>query len=91
MAVEYAEAVVGRYNGDEKWKLALTLLESKGWNISSTEVITALKAKWQELDLAQVAAGVKSAVTGNGEGNAAVAEAATAEDVADSPVDGVNE
>ena len=62
VAVEYAEAVVGRYNGDEKWKLALTLLESKGLNINSTEVLTALKAKWQELDLAQVAAGVKEAV-----------------------------
>lgn len=91
VAVEYAEAVVGRYNGDEKWKLALTLLESKGWNINSTEVITALKAKWQELDLAQVAAGVKSAVTESGEGNAAVEEAESAEDVADSPVDRVNE
>ena len=90
VAVEYAEAVVGRYNGDEKWKLALTLLESKGWNINSTEVITALKAKWQELDLAQVAAGVKSAVTRTGEGNATTVDAETAEDVADTPVDEVN-
>ncbi len=91
VAVEYAEAVVGRNNGDEKWKLALTLLESKGWNINSTEVITALKAKWQELDLAQVAAGVKSAVTDTGEANAITAGMETAEDVADTPVDGVNE
>ena len=90
VAVEYAEAVVGRYNGDEKWKLALTLLESKGWNINSTEVITALKAKWQELDLAQVAAGVKNAATRTGEGNATTVDAETAEDVADTPVDEVN-
>ena len=72
------------------WRLVLTLLESKGWNINSTEVITALKAKWQELDLAQVAAGVKSAVTGNG-GERCGGGRVTAEDVADSPVDGVNE
>ena len=78
VAVEYAEAVVGRYNGNEKWKLALTLLESKGWNINSTEVITVLKAKWLELDLAQVAAGVKSLVTETGEGNAAAVDAETA-------------
>ena len=59
VAVEYAEAVVVRYNGDEKWMQALTVLESKGWDINVTEVITVLKAKWQELNLAQVAAGVK--------------------------------
>ena len=45
VAVEYAEAVVGRYNGEEKWQLALALLESKGWDIHSNEVIEALKAK----------------------------------------------
>ena len=90
VAVEYAEAVIGRNNGDEKWKLALTLLECKGWNINSTEVITALKAKWQELDLAQVAAGVKNAATRTGEGNATTVDAETAEDVADTPVVEVN-
>ena len=84
-AVEYAEAIVGRFNGTEKLQLALTVLESKGWNISSDEVLQAVKAKWQELDLAQLAAGVKSAVTESGEGNAA------AEAEVDSPVDGVNE
>ncbi len=62
VAVEYAEAVVGRFNGEEKLKLALTVLESKGWNVKSEEVLQAVKAKWQELDLAQVAAGVKGAV-----------------------------
>ena len=65
VAVEYTEAVVGRYHGDEKWQLALTLLESKGWDIHSNEVIEALKAKWQELNLAQVAAGVKKVLGGD--------------------------
>lgn len=62
VAVEYAEAVVGRFNGEEKLKLALTVLESRGWNIDSDEVLQAVKAKWQEMDLAQVAAGVKEVV-----------------------------
>ena len=63
VAVEYAEAVVGRFNGEEKLKLALTVLESRGWNIDSDEVLQAVKAKWQEMDLAQVAAGVKGTST----------------------------
>jgi len=62
VAVEYAEAVVGRFNGEEKLKLALTVLESRGWDINSDEVLQAVKAKWQELNLAQVAAGVKGTV-----------------------------
>ena len=62
VAVQYAEAIVGRFNGEEKLRLALTMLESTGWDIKSDEVLQALKAKWQELDLAQVAAGVKGAV-----------------------------
>lgn len=61
-AVEYAEAIIGRGNGEEKWQQALTLLDMLGWDISSTEVTTALKAKWQELNLAQIAAGVKDAL-----------------------------
>ena len=62
VAVEYAEAIVGRFNGEEKLQLALTVLESKGWDIKSDAVLQALKAKWQELNLAQVAAGVKGTV-----------------------------
>lgn len=62
VAVEYAEAVVGRYNGEEKLHLALTIMESRGW-LKSDEVLQAIKAKWQELNLAQLAAGVKGALT----------------------------
>jgi len=62
VAVEYAEATLGRFNGEEKLKLALEVLKSKGWDIDSDEVLQAVKAKWQELDLAQLAAGVKGTV-----------------------------
>ncbi len=61
VAVEYAEGVVGRFNGEEKLQLALTIMESRGW-VKSDEVLQAVKAKWVELDLQQIAAGVKEAV-----------------------------
>lgn len=68
VAVEYAEGVVGRFNGEEKLQLALTIMESRGW-IKSDEVLQALKAKWVELDLQQIAAGVKGAVGTSGTTN----------------------
>ena len=61
VAVKYAEAELGRYAGEEKWKLAIALMQAKGFDVSSEEVIAALKAAWESLDLAQIAAGIKSA------------------------------
>lgn len=58
-AVEYAEAELGRHTGAAKWDMALTLLNKLGLDIDDETVVAALKAKWQELDLEQVAAGVK--------------------------------
>ena len=66
MAVEYAEAELGRYTGDKKWTMALELLDKLGFDIDSDEVIAALKAKWLELNLAQVAAGVKDVIVDSG-------------------------
>lgn len=65
VAVEYAEGVVGRFNGEEKLQLALTIMESRGW-VKSDEVLQAVKAKWVELDLQQIAAGVKEVVGSGG-------------------------
>ena len=61
MAVKYAEAELGRYTGEEKWKLAIALMQAKGFDIDSEEVTAALKAAWETLDLQQIAAGVKNA------------------------------
>lgn len=61
MAVKYAEAELGRYAGEEKWKLAIALMKAKGFDVDSDEVIAALKAAWETLDLQQIAAGVKTA------------------------------
>lgn len=59
MAVKYAEAELGRYAGEEKWKLAIALMQAKGFDNDSDEVTAALKAAWETLDLQQIAAGVK--------------------------------
>ena len=61
MAVKYAEAELGRHAGAEKWKIALALMKSKGFNVDSDEVIAALKAAWETLDLEQIDAGIKTA------------------------------
>ncbi|MEA4928522.1 MAG: hypothetical protein VB104_07575 [Candidatus Limiplasma sp.] len=60
MAVKYAEAELGRYTGEEKWKLAIALMQAKGFDVDSEEVIAALKAAWETLDLQQISAGVKN-------------------------------
>ena len=50
MAVKYAEAELGRYAGEEKWKLAIALMQAKGFDVNSEEVTAALKAAWETLD-----------------------------------------
>lgn len=60
IAVAAAEAVYGRSNGEEKLKYALQTLSEDGWNIDSEAVVNAVRAAWQNLDLTQIAAGVKS-------------------------------
>jgi hypothetical protein len=61
IAVKYAEAELGRYTGEEKWELAIELMKAKGFDVDSNEVVAALKAAWETLDLQQISAGVKDA------------------------------
>ena len=61
VAVKYAEAELGRYTGAEKWKMAIDLMRAKGFDVNSDEVIAALKAAWETLDLEQITAGIKDA------------------------------
>lgn len=46
-------------------ELALSLLDKLGFHIHDETVVAALKVKWQELDLAQVAAGIKDKLDEN--------------------------
>lgn len=59
VAVQAAEAMYGRYNGEEKWKAALQSMTDKGFNVDSDRVYQALKAAWKKLDLEQIASGEK--------------------------------
>ena len=59
IVVEAVEALLGRYCGEEKWKLALEKMADRGFYTESQEVIDALKAAWKQLDMAMIAAGEK--------------------------------
>jgi hypothetical protein len=65
-AVNYAEAAIGRFNGEKKLEMALEFLKTKGYDINSEEVLAAVKAAWEGLDLEQIAAGVKNAESNSG-------------------------
>lgn len=59
IVVSAVEAILGRYQGQAKWEMALQKMQERGWNINVQEVLDALKAAWQLLDLKQIEAGVK--------------------------------
>lgn len=59
IVVNAVEALLGRYQGQAKWELALKKMQERGWNINVQEVLDAVKAAWQLLDLKQISAGVK--------------------------------
>lgn len=63
IAVSAAEAIYGRYNGDQKLEEALEQLRKAGWDVSSASVINAVKAAWQKLNTSQIAAGEKETGT----------------------------
>ena len=59
IVVDAVEALLGRYCGEDKWKLALEKMEARGFNIDNEVVLDALRAAWCQLDLKQLAAGEK--------------------------------
>ena len=65
IVVEAVEALLGRYCGEDKWKLALQKMADRGFYTDSQQVIDALKAAWKQLDMAMIAAGEKD-VYGSG-------------------------
>lgn len=89
IAVNYAEAQLGRYNGAEKWALAVSLLEKYGIDVDDESVVAALKAKWEELNLKQILAGVKEALTSSDgiETESGTAEETVAEDASGTDAD----
>lgn len=61
IAVNSAEALYGRYNGDKKLEAALEILKGKGYKIENEDVINAVKAAWKQLDIAMYNDGEKIA------------------------------
>ena len=62
IVVEAVEALLGRYCGEDKWKLALEKMSDRGFYTDSQQVIDALKAAWKQLDMAMIAAGEKEKI-----------------------------
>lgn len=60
VAVNAAEALYGRYHGDEKLTAALNSLKEKGFDINSSKVKEALNAAWKEMDRAMYESGEKT-------------------------------
>lgn len=58
-AVMFAEALIGRGFGTEKWECALEKMKDFGFYVNDEAVKDALKAAWKRLDLKQIAAGEK--------------------------------
>lgn len=59
IVVEAVEALLGRYCGEDKWKLALEKMRERGFNIDSDIVMDALRSAWKRLDIDQMASGEK--------------------------------
>lgn len=58
-AVMFAEALIGRGFGTDKWECALDKMKDFGFYVNDEAVKAALKAAWKRLDLKQIAAGEK--------------------------------
>lgn len=59
IVVEAVEALLGRYCGEDKWKLALEKMQERGFNIDSDIVMDALRSAWKRMDIDQMASGEK--------------------------------
>ena len=64
IVVEAVEAILGRYCGAEKWKLALEKMEARWFNIDSDVVLDAMRAAWQQLNRDMIESGEKTEIEG---------------------------
>ena len=60
IAVNAAEALYGRYNGEQKLQAALESLKQRGYDIESEKVIEAIRSAWKQLDQAMYLDGEKT-------------------------------
>ena len=61
IAVDLAEALIGRGEGQRKLKIALQNLQEKGYSIDEQAVLDAVQEVWRRLDLRMIEEGKKEA------------------------------
>lgn len=59
IVVNAVEALLGRYCGEDKWRLALAKMGERGFDVDDEAVLDALNAAWKQMDISQIAAGEK--------------------------------
>ena len=70
VAVDAAEALYGRYHGEEKLEAALAYMTEKGFKVDSAEVLRAIQAAWKNLDMSMRMVGEKETVNNDAETDA---------------------
>ena len=59
IVVNAVEALLGRYCGEEKWRMALEKMQARGFNVDEDQVVDALHAAWYQLNQAMILSGEK--------------------------------
>lgn len=59
IVVEAVEALLGRYCGEDKWRMALEKMQARGFNVDEEQVVDALHAAWYQLNQAMILSGEK--------------------------------
>lgn len=59
IVVNAVEALIGRGNGTEKWKLAVEKMNAYGFNVDADIVLDALRTAWRNMNTEQLTAGEK--------------------------------
>ena len=57
--VNAVEALLGRYCGEDKWRMALRKMQERGFNVDEDQVVDALHAAWYQLNQAMILSGEK--------------------------------
>ena len=59
IVVDAVEALLGRYCGEDKWRMALEKMQARGFNVDEEQVVDALHAAWYQLNQAMILSGEK--------------------------------
>ena len=59
IVVDAVEALLGRYCGEDKWRMALRKMQERGFNVDEERVVDALHAAWYQLNQAMILSGEK--------------------------------